>query len=191
MRSPMMNSLNTYLSEKNLTYDGTQLSPHWIYKNFELLGDSVISFVGPADVPTNHMVDLVDVKKDAPIYGPLMLHFIGEWFLDSLDYGILLQHLFACEIYELLWERGIQGLSRNGNDIFVKSRKLSVSIATRSPVSLLMHTGLNIRTENTPLPTSGLEELDIEPLDFSRSVLNRFRDAWENWHLARVKVCAR
>ena len=149
-------SLSTQIfSETKIDYDGTQLAPHWIYRNFGITGDAVVAFIGAADVSLDHMVDLEDVRRKAPISSPRMIHFLGEWFQDSLENAILLQHLFICEAYELLWERGVAGLSRRGNDIYVHNKKLNVSIATKSPVSVLMHAAFNIETEGTPVPTAG------------------------------------
>lgn len=189
----MVLSLQTHLcSERNIQYDGSQLSPHWIYKNFDIMGDAIVAFRGEANVSLDHMVDLEDVKRKAPIYSPSMLHFIGEWFQDSLDNAVLLQHLFVCEIYETLLEKGISGLRRTGNDIYQgNNNKLSVSIATRSPVSVLMHTAVNIETEGTPVPTVGLNALGIDPLVFGREILERFASDSFVWKKARVKVLPR
>lgn len=175
-------------AERAIDYDGTQLAPHWIYRTFDLMGDALVAFVGNARVSLDHMVDLEDVKKKAPIYSPRMLHFVAEWYIDSLDCGILLQHLFVAEIYETLLERGVAGLRRRGNDIYIDDGKLSVSIATRTPVSVLMHTGLNIDTEGTPVPTSGLGQLGIEPLAFGNQVMERFKADLDAWARSRVKV---
>lgn len=180
-----------FCSEREIHYDGTQLAPHWIYRNFDLMGDSLVAFTGSARVDLDHMVDLEDVKKAAPIYSPRMLHFIGEWFTDSLDVGVLLQHLFVCQVYELLLEKGVTGLRRRGNDLYLNDRKLSVSIATRSPVSVLMHTAFNIETEGTPVPTVGLSELNVHAPTLAEEVLARFKHDSEIWYRARVKVLPR
>ena len=183
-------TLHNY-KEEPIRYDGTQLAPHWIYRRFAILGDAIVAFSGPADVPIQHMVDLEDVGKNAPIYSPRMLHFLGEWFVDSLDSGVLLQHLFVCEIYERLMERGVSGLRRTGNDIYFENRKLSVSIATRSLVSVLFHIGLNIETEGTPVPTVGLSEWKIDPFEFADEILERFAVDSAIWRRSRVKVLSR
>jgi hypothetical protein len=181
--------LNTRIyTEKPIRYDGSQLNPHWIYQNFDLSDHALVAFTGPADVTIEHMVDLEDVKKKAPIYSPEMLHFIGEWFQDSFEVGILLQHLFVGEIYEALLERGAAGWLRRGNDIYYDRRKLSVSICTRSAVSTLMHVGINVRTDGTPVPTAGLTELGIEPFAFAQQVVERFLADQIIWRKARVKV---
>lgn len=174
-----------------IPYDGTPLAPHWIYRKFDLLGDSLVAFQGPAEVSLDHLVDLEDVKKKAPIFSPKMLHFLGEFFIDSLDMGILLQNLFVGTVYELLWEKGGRDLSRKGNDLFFDSRKLSVSVATKSPVSVLFHMGLNIETQGTPIPTSGLSEMWVEPWDLAQKVFERFQQDIEGFKKARAKVLSR
>ena len=186
-----MDLLKTKVSNTNITYDGTQLSPHWIYRTFDLLGDSLVSFIGPAHVSIDHMVDLEDVIKNAPIYSPRMLHFLGEWFMDSLDEAILLQHLLTATLYGRLWEREITHLHRRGNDIYYKERKLTVSIATKSLTSCLIHTGINIETHGTPVPTSGLAEMGIDPIKFGNEILEIFHSDYQGWKRARAKVIAR
>lgn len=187
-----MLSLKTRVFEESpILYDGAQLAPHFLYRRFDLLGDAIVAFAGPADVSLDHMVDLEDVKKKAPIGSDRMLHFIGEWFIDSLDQGILLQHLFVGGIYELLLERGIEGLRRRGNDIYFQERKVSVSIATKSPMSVLMHSAVNIENTGAPIPIGGLAEMNVEPWGFARDVLARFERDCGIWRNARVKVLPR
>lgn len=155
------------------------------------MGDCLVAFCGKADVALDHMVDLEDVKKEALIYSPRMLHFLGEWFFDSLELGICLQHLLMCEVYESLLERGIKALCRRGNDIYFQERKLSVSIATRSALSVLVHAGINIETHGTPIPTAGLSEMIIDPHRFGGEILERFLADFSVWKRARVKVLPR
>ncbi len=186
-----MLSFETRLLAEEFCYDGTQLAPHWIYRTTGKLGDSLVAFLGPADVTLDHMVDLEDVAKKAPIASARMLHFVGEWFRDSLEVGVLLQHLFVNEIYEELLESGVKPLRRRGNDIYFDGRKLSVSIATRSPVSVLMHAAVNVTSEGTPVPTSNLTEMGIEPRAFAEKILKRFSDDYCVWQTARVKVIPR
>lgn len=183
--------LQTRTLDTETLYDGLQLAPHWIYKNTGLQGNALIAFIGPADVTLDHMVDQEDVLKKAPIYSPKMLHFLAEWFIDSLDQGVLLQHLFTSELYECLLERGIPKMRKRGNDIYYDERKMSVSIATRSGVSVLMHSALNIETDGTPIPTSGLNELGIDAQTFAAEVLKRFSTQSKIWAAARVKVSPR
>ncbi len=183
--------LQTRFVETETRYDGTQLQPHWIYKNTGILGNALIAFIGGADVSLEQMVDQEDVLKKAPIYSPKMLHFLGEFFIDSLDEGILIQHLLAAETYGLLWEKGARELSKRGNDLYSQGRKMSVSIATRSGVSVLLHLALNIETEGTPIPTSGLKELGFMPQAFAETLLERFSEQSRIWSAARAKVSPR
>jgi len=178
-------------TEREILYDGKQLSPHWVYKTFDISGDALVSFIGPCDVTLDQMVDLEDVKNKSPIGSSKMLHFLGEWFMDSLNEGILLQHLLICEIYELMLEKEIPSLHRRGNDIYYQSRKMSVSIATRSSVSVLIHVGINIENSKTPIPTACLDELQLEPSAFANQALNRFFNDYSIWRLARTKVIPR
>ena len=50
--------MNTILIEHEIKYEGHQLAPHWIYKNFNIQGDSIVSFIGPVDVKLDEMVDI-------------------------------------------------------------------------------------------------------------------------------------
>lgn len=187
----MIHSLKTLNCDKTIPYTGKELSAHWIYKNFELMGDAIVAFQGPADVSLTEMVDLEDVRKKAPIGSPEMLHFLGEFFIDSLDEGILLQHLFVFEVYEALLSRRIDKLFRRGNDLYYDGRKLSVSIATKTNTSVLMHFGINVKTEGTPVPTAGLFELGLDTKAFADEILKKFVDDLSVWSRARVKVSPR
>ena len=186
-----MDFLSTQLLTNPTPYTGAELRPHWLYETTGQLGNLLVAFQGPCDVPLEKMVDLEDVKKKAPIYSPDMLHFMGEFFIDSLDQGILLQHLLVMSLYSALWEQGIRDLTRRGNDIYYLGRKLSVSIATKTPVSVLIHLGINVKTEGTPVPTAGLEELNLEPKTFAKGCLDCFSRDYRIWQISRYKVTPR
>lgn len=183
--------LSTKTIEESFIYDGTQLRSHWIYDKLGLGGDAIIAFIGPADVSLKRMVDLEDVRRKAPIFSPSMLHFIGEWFIDSLDQGILLQHLFVSTLYGSLWELGAERLEKRGNDIFHDERKLNVSICTRTATSVVMHTGVNIETHGTPVPTSGLAEMKINARQLAERVLSDFSQDTSVRSRSRWKVAGR
>ena len=186
-----MDSLSTQLLIEPRPYTGSELKPHWIYDNTGILGNALVAFLGPCEVTLDHMVDLEDIKKNAPIISPQMVHFLGEFFIDSLDQGILIQHLLVATVYGWLWENGITHLTRRGNDIYYHGRKLSVSIATKSEVSVLIHLGVNVKTDGTPIPTSGLAEMKIEPKTFANACLETFSRDYEIWRSARFKVTPR
>ena len=72
--------LKKLVAEPRQTYDGRQLAPHWIYRQHDLLGDAIVGFRGPCDVKITEMVDIEDVKADAPIFSRDMVHFYCRVF---------------------------------------------------------------------------------------------------------------
>jgi hypothetical protein len=149
------------------TYTGDQLSPHWIYTLTGVLGSALVAFTGPAAVDLDHMVDLEDVRLQAPIKADRMLHFIVEMFDVSLITGIALQRLWISAIHADINARGTHQLvNREGNDLWwtAERRKLSVAICTRSTTSVLMHLAFNIDRHGAPVPTIGLaSDLGLGP----------------------------
>ena len=81
-------NMKTKLLEKEIKYEGFQLAPHWIYKNFKIQGDATVAFIGECDVKLDEMVDIEDVINNEPIYSKLMLSFIpsGEKQLTTAYY---------------------------------------------------------------------------------------------------------
>lgn len=168
--------------EEEIKYIGSQLAPHWIYKNFNLLGDAIVAFTGEMDVKITEMVDIEDVISNSPIYSKKMVSFIIEQFGISLSECVLRQRFLICIIIEEL--RKILGnkfeITRNGDDIFVKidgkNKKLSVSIATKSTTSGLIHTGLNIDPTGAPVDACGLTtDLGITEIkEFAKNVMKRY-----------------
>lgn len=174
--------------DKEMEYTGRELVPHWIYRNFNLAGDAAVSFIGPAQVDLDNMVDLFDVKDQAHIYSPHMLHFIIEHFSTDLELAVYRQRMFITGIKEEL-ELFEVPVARVGDDLFINRGKLSVSIATRSTVSTLIHVGLNIATEGTPVKTAGLNQAGIPDIkSFAGNVLRRYQNELEQIYIARCKV---
>ncbi len=184
-----------YHTNHPITYDGHQLAPHWLYRQFDLLGDAIVAFVGPCRVDLSEMVDLEDVKAQAPIYSPLMLHCLAEFFHTDLELTVYRQRLLIITAKELLEELTSQPVQRKGDDLYLPRPdgtlgKLSVSIATASPTSTLIHTGFNIETEGTPISTIGLAELEVDVDPFATELLRRYAAEVEDIWLARCKVRA-
>ena len=181
--------MHTKLIDKEIKYIGSQLAPHWIYKNFKLQGDAIVAFIGECEVALTEMVDIEDVINNEPIYSKSMLSFITEQFNVNLVEGVFRQRLLICIIKELLEERGIF-VVRNGDDLMINGRKLSVSIATKSTTSILIHTGLNIVSEDAPVKASGLtSELGITDIkEFALEVMKRYSEELEDINLASTKV---
>lgn len=180
--------LQTPWLERAQSYDGTQLRSHFIYECTGILGSACLAFIGPCEVTLEHLVDLEDVRRKAPIYSPRMLHFILEDFHLDLAAGILLQRLMVGQLAEELGRRGVKGLERRGDDLYWNEKKLNVSIATRSPVSTLIHLGINIETEGVPVPAVGLEEWDIAPEALAKSFLQNLEQEYGEIWKAAYKV---
>lgn len=175
--------------EEDIKYIGSQLAPHWIYKNFKLQGDAIVAFKGECEVNLNEMVDIEDVINNEPIYSKYMLSFITEQFGISLSEGVCRQRILMCIIKELLEKRGILAV-RNGDDLMIGSSKLSVSIAAKSINSVLIHTGLNILSEGAPVEAAGLtSELGITDIkEFALDVMKKYSEELEDINLACTKV---
>lgn len=145
--------------EQEICYTGKELSPHWIYKNFNIQGDAIVSFIGECDVKLSEMVDIEDVLSDSPIYSKKMLHFIIEHFNIPLIEGVLRQRLLVNIAKETIMPNlpSQSSIIRSGDDLFYNEGKLSVSIAGKSVNSVLIHLGLNIDSEGAPVKAAGLE----------------------------------
>lgn len=174
---------------KLLNYDGSQLQSLFAYKNFGLMGDSMSIFRGACQVEQNEMVDMEDVLAQDWIYSEDMLHFIVEHFEMDLEKTIIRQRLLMATIKEELEKLGVTTLNRHGDDLYEEDKKLSVSICTLSPVSTVIHCGLNVSNKNTPIPTIGLDNLHIlDVLAFGESVAKQYCDEVTSMRLARCKV---
>jgi hypothetical protein len=118
-----------------------------------------------------------------------MVHFIIEHFDMDLEKTVTRQRLLISIMRELLCSMGApHELKREGDDLYLGTRKASVSIATLSPVSSLIHTGVNISSKNTPVSTIGLEDMAVEPIFFAKTVMEAYRQEIENIYMARCKV---
>ncbi len=181
--------MKTFYIDKEIKYIGSQLAPHWIYKNFKIQGDAIVAFCGECEVKLTEMVDIEDVINNEPIYSKYMLSFISEQFGINLVEGVLRQRLLVTCIKEALERRGAI-VRRNGDDLFINEKKLSVSIATKSITSVLIHTGLNILTEGAPIPVSGLKtDLNIDDIkEFALEVMEKYSEEIQDIILAGTKV---
>ena len=181
--------MKTLFIEKTIKYEGWQLSPHWIYKNFKIQGNAIVAFIGECDVKLDEMVDIEDVINNEPIYSKSMLSFISEQFNINLVEGVYRQRLLICKIKETLESRGFK-IIRNGDDLFFNNKKLTVSIATKSANSILIHTGINISSLGTPIPTSGLEtDMGIKDIkEFAQEVMNAYNEETEDIIMGSCKV---
>lgn len=181
--------MRTQLIDKEIKYEGWQLAPHWIYKNFKMQGDATVAFIGECEVKLTEMVDIEDVINNEPIYSKSMLSFISEQFNIGLVEGVFRQRLLICIIKEALEKRGFK-ITRNGDDLFFEGKKLTVSIATKSVNSILIHTGINIDSTEAPVKASGLtSELKITDIrELAQEILKNYSEEIDDIVLASTKV---
>ena len=173
-----------------ISYTGRELSSHWIYKKFNLQGNVLAAFIGPAQVK-EHLVDMLDRKKNKEIRSSLMLHFISEYFDLDLEKTILRQKLFinllAQEINSAAKKYVVEC---RGDDLYVRDKKLSVAIATLTPISCIFHVGLNIISSGTPVKAIGLRDLSVSPKSLADRVSKLYSCELDSIIIARAKVRA-
>lgn len=176
--------------DKKINYDGTQLRSLYAYLEHNVLGNSVIAFRGSCDVSFEHMVDGEDLLMQAQICGSDMLHFIFEIFDEKLVTGVLIQRLFASIVQNKIQKKtkGKINLLREGDDLYLDGKKLSISIAASSPQSVLVHFAMNISNDGTPVKTCSLQDFNIEHQELAKELLKDFSDEFENIQQATWKV---
>lgn len=158
--------IQSRLIEDQMPYTGPELRPHFILQKWNLRGSALAAFIGPCEVKTEHLVDWEDRLENDFIRSKLMVHFLGEFFGITLTEGVLYQRLFmAIAGDEIARTTGVD-ISRSGDDLFwIDSegvqRKLSVSIVTASPVSVLLHAGINLDATGAPVEAAGLFDLGM------------------------------
>lgn len=197
----------TKFIEKEFKYDGSQLRSLYAYLEHGVLGDSIIAWVGPCDISFDHMVDGEDLLAKAEIRGARMVHFIVEKFQGTLPEMVALQRLLASIVKDAIAtkEQGRESVdserptgvprylvNREGDDIFVMlpggPGKLSISIATMSPLSGLIHFAVNVTNEDTPVRTASLEDFRFAAREFAEAVLSNFATESVSIREATMKV---
>ena len=168
-------------------YTGEQLRSLWIYRTFGVEGDAIAWFAGPCDVSGEALVDQVDAAAKDSIRAARMMHFVVEHFSGDLNHAILRQRLLVCMAAEVL-RAEISGLRRVGDDLFVGEKKLSVSIATASPVSNLIHLAVNIDPTGAPVRACGLQEFGVDPWRFAERLVAAYVAETERMAKARCTV---
>jgi hypothetical protein len=180
--------LQTYFHKKELSYLGPELRPHFIISQFRIEGSTLAAFIGPCSVKTDHLVDWEDRLANDHIQAKQMVHFLGEFFGITLKEGVWIQRLLVSEILSVLLKKGIDA-KRSGDDLYIQgNRKLSVSIVTASPVSVLLHLGINVDPAGAPVQAIGLAELKIDAAEFAKSILEFFKIEYTSVDRACTKV---
>ena len=199
--------MKALFSEIETPYDGSQLRSLFGYLEHGVLGDSVVAWVGPCSISFEKMVDGEDLLAGESIQGSRMLHFIIEKFHQPLFGAIALQRLFAAIQLDLLRElapASADQLRRSGDDLYLRrdivnsaregagaregEGKLSISIATLTPMSSVIHFALNISNLGTPVAAASLEELEILPQEYAQLAMARLLNEVASIEVAAVKV---
>ena len=181
--------MNSIFVRDEIDYTGEQLRSNFAYDTFGIAGDSIVAFIGRCDIKAEFMVDLEDLRAGNAIFSERMLHFIVEHHDLDLERNIWRQALLAAIFKDTLNAIvGRPAIRRTHTDLYDGDAKISVSVATLSPVSALIHFGVNISSKNTPVKTKGLEDYGIDPQKFAESVMKTYMDDADHVHQARCKV---
>ena len=145
-------------------YDGSQINPSWAFQEFGIYGSSIITWIGPVNITPDNLKDFADVGLE--IKSNYMVNFICEFFDQQptkMRIAYLRQRLLVMIFREILTEKGIP-TKREGDDIFVDGRKLSISIASVSLSSAKIHFALNLEDKGTPddVETIGLYDIQVD-----------------------------
>ncbi|MEO0093470.1 MAG: DUF366 family protein [candidate division WOR-3 bacterium] len=176
--------------KEEIRYTGEQLHSLYAYDTFGVTGDSIVAFIGAYDVSLREIVDLEDLKSSKRLVSPKMLHFIAEHFDVDLEKAILRQYLLIMIIKEILNEKMANlKITRIGTDLFDNDAKVAISTATASPVSSLIHVGVNIVSQiDSPIRTKGLADYKIDPVAFAAEVMDRYTKEIERVSQARCRI---
>ncbi|MGZ3782209.1 MAG: DUF366 family protein, partial [Pseudobdellovibrionaceae bacterium] len=63
-----------------------------------------------------------------------------------------------------------------------------ISIATKSPVSVMVHFAMNITNKGTPVKTLSLQDLKLEPKNVAEDLITLFQKEFESIVMATQKV---
>jgi hypothetical protein len=188
-----LSTIQFHVSHEVRPYTGSELRPHFLLSELGIRGSAIAVFTGPCHVKTEHLVDWEDKLAHDRIDASEMIHFIGEFFGMTLNEGVLTQRFFMATLLEVFNEelqklKKTSVLHRTGDDLWLEKRKLSVSIVTATPVSVLMHVGINIDPAGAPVPAVGLQELGLDPVQMMSSFSERFLKEWNDMKWACTKV---
>jgi len=173
--------------EERIPYTGAELRSGWVARVTGLDGDAAAGFIGPCSVATEEMVDLDDARAGANIEAALMAHVVIEHRACDLRAAVLRQRLLVCILAEILTARG-HTPRRDGDDLYIDERKLTVSVAAPGPACSLIHLGVNIDPSGAPVPAIGLAELGIPARDVLGDLLDRYARELRTAGHAETKV---
>lgn len=171
---------------KKFEYNGSQIEPIWAFNEFKIKGSSIITWRGSMDIKVDNLKDFADLGLE--IKSDDALHCIVEFFdcqPTNMRIAYLRQRLLVLIFEEELIKNGVN-VYREGDDIYIGSSKLTVSIASASISSIKIHFAFNLRNEGTPddVKTIGLFEIkdkngqfifnDSNLMDFVNNIINNY-----------------
>jgi len=181
--------IKTYFHQQELAYTGKELHSHFALSKFNIIGDSLVAFVGPCSISGDDLVDMEEALSGQTIYSPKMLHFIAEFFGMDIHRAVLWQRLLvSIAMSSVIEQKKRIHIERYGDDLYIGDKKLSISVATVSPVSALVHLGMNIDVTGVNFPIIGLQELNMHPEGLALFILEAFAREVEGARLAISKV---
>ena len=172
--------------DKKFEYNGSQIEPIWAFNEFQIRGSSIITWRGSMDIKPDNLKDFADIGLE--IKSNDALHCMVEFFdcqPANMRIAYLRQRLLVLIFEEELVKNGVT-VFRDGDDIYIGSSKLTVSIASASISSIKIHFAFNIESEGTPndVETIGLFEIkdnkdnfifnEDNLLDFVNNVINNY-----------------
>jgi hypothetical protein len=166
--------LRVALLEGEVPYTGRELRSGWAAESAGWAGDIAVGFIGPCRVANEDLVDLDDARAGTFISAAAMAHVIVEHPDCRLSECVLRQRLLVCVLADLLRSAGLAP-RRDGDDLYVAGRKLTVSIAAPAAASSLIHLGINIDPTGAPVPAVGLVELCIDGRRLLADLLEAYR----------------
>jgi hypothetical protein len=166
----------TRLLPDKITYDGTQLGSAFLTAAIGPEDDAAVAFFGPADVPTENLVDNEDRLAGGIIKSKRMAHFLVRLKGRDLDYAVAFQRLIVACILDLLMLASPGDWTRAGDDIYLDNAsgkfKLTVSIATTGATGdAFIHVGVNVIASGAPVPAIGLRDMCLNENMFATDVL--------------------
>lgn len=191
------------IDDREIVYKGNQLSPMFVYNETKGVANIVL-FRGPMSLNSNDLVDAEDKVNNDSIHSRDAINIIAELPFVDLVGGVALQRIMIRKIVDVL-----QSMVSNvywlidGDDIkFCKApvsqpdyKKLSVSIATKTATSVLIHIGLNIFAgQNAPAFAGSLIDIvnvlekDEKVYEFMRNIADAITIELNDIYEASMKV---
>ena len=162
-------------AEERVDYTGRELRSHWLMERFGMVGDAIAAFTGSCKVTGEDLVDREDFMLGNTVEADRMLHFIVEIFNTGLPGIVFAQRLLCSIVRDLINSTcGREVVDRRGDDLYAGDGKLSVSVATVSAVSGLIHLGLNISVDGVPVKAASLDDLGVDHAAIGEQVLSEF-----------------